>query len=165
MNETDPATATGPHPKSKRNFIQHYVEMLVAMIVGMVALGPLWTVTFAALGLPRLHDNAELHALVMATNMTIGMSAWMYFRGCGWPAIGEMAIAMYVPFLVLFPPLWADWISRGTMFTLGHVLMLGTMLLAMLRRRDEYMHSHRDHRRSRSAPAVVQEPAANQEPA
>jgi hypothetical protein len=155
------------HRKSKRYFIQHYFEMCVAMVVGMIALGPLWTVTFSALGLPRLHDNAELHALVMATNMTIGMSAWMRFRGCGWPAILEMAPAMYVPFIILFPLLWADVISRAAMFTIGHLLMLPAMLLVMLRRRDEYLHSHKHHRQQRraTAPVVAAEPTTQQESA
>ncbi|WP_208814259.1 hypothetical protein [Micromonospora echinofusca] len=142
--------------------------MCIAMFVGMIALGPLWTVTFSALGLPRLHDNAELHALVMATNMTIGMSAWMRFRGCSWPAIAEMAPAMYVPFVALFPFMWADVITRGTMFTLGHVLMLPAMWLVMLRRKDEYMHSHKHHKQQRRVtvePSVAPEPAARQEPA
>jgi flagellar biosynthetic protein FliP len=42
--------------------------MLIAMVVGMVALGPLW---------PDLQGDSELHVLVMATNMTIGMAVWM----------------------------------------------------------------------------------------
>lgn len=47
------------------------------MIVGMVALGPRWTLALNAAGTPTLLDRPELNALVMATNMTIAMSAWM----------------------------------------------------------------------------------------
>jgi flagellar biosynthetic protein FliP len=45
---------------------------------------------------------------------------------------------MYLPFLVLFPPLWAGLISAGTVMVGGHVLMLPAMAAAMLLRRAEY---------------------------
>lgn len=111
-----------------RRFVRHFLEMLVAMIVGMVALGPLW---------PEL-PGTELHAFVMATNMTIGMALWMGFRRHSWIAIAEMGAAMYAPFLVLFPPFWAGWLTGGTLFVIGHVLMLPAMVVAMLRRPAEF---------------------------
>lgn len=112
-----------------RRFVRHFLEMVVAMVVGMVVLGMLW---------PDLHGRTELHALVMATNMTIGMVAWMAYRRHGPLSIVEMSAAMYVPFVVLFPPFWAGWLSEGAVLTLGHLLMLPAMLLAMLRRPAEY---------------------------
>jgi hypothetical protein len=36
---------------------------------------------------------------------TIATAAWMRFRRHGRAAIAEMAVAMYAPFVVLFPPL------------------------------------------------------------
>ena len=45
---------------------------------------------------------------------------------------------MYAPFIILFIPYWAGLITAGGLFTLGHLLMLPAMLLAMLRRRAEY---------------------------
>jgi hypothetical protein len=113
-----------------RRFWRHLVEMLLAMVVGMVVLGPLW---------PELHGSTELHLLVMATNMTLGMALWMAVHRHRWLAIAEMGLAMYVPFVVLLPPFWAGWLSAGTVFVLGHVLMLPAMLLAMLRRPAEYL--------------------------
>ncbi len=47
-------------------------------------------------------------ALVMATNMTVGMTVWMRYRAHGWPAVGEMAAAMYAPFLLLLIPVWSS---------------------------------------------------------
>ncbi|MHC8503747.1 hypothetical protein ACVGVP_09520 [Pseudonocardia artemisiae] len=41
----------------------------------------------------------------MATNMTIGMSLWMRYRGHGWRSITEMGASMYIPFIVLFVPM------------------------------------------------------------
>jgi hypothetical protein len=123
-------------------FVRHYLEMVVAMVVGMVALGPLWTLALDAARTPAVLDRPELNALVMATNMTVAMSAWMRYRGHGWRATAEMAAAMYVPFLVLFPPLWLGVIDSGTMVVAGHVLMLAAMAGVMLLRPHEYVHNH-----------------------
>jgi flagellar biosynthetic protein FliP len=117
------------------HFVRHYVEMVVAMLVGMMVLGPLEQLVW-----PALDDRADVHAMVMATNMAIGMAAWMRFRRHSWPAIAEMSAAMYVPFVVLLVPYWAGAISGGTLSTAGHVLMLPAMALAMVWRREEYAH-------------------------
>lgn len=111
-----------------RRFWIHFAQMLVAMLAGMVLLGMLWP-HFA---------SVEGMSLVMATNMTIGMTAWMAWRRHGWRPIGEMALAMYVPFVVLFPPHWAGLLSADAVLGLGHVLMLPAMLAAMLLRPAEY---------------------------
>ena len=74
----------------------------------------------------------------MATNMVIGMSLWMRHRGHGWVGIAEMAVAMYLPFIVLFVPYWAGLLSRGGVLGLGHILMLAAMLMVMLHRQDKY---------------------------
>jgi hypothetical protein len=66
------------------------------------------------------------------------MAAWMRFRRHGWAAIAEMAVAMYAPFVVLFPPLWLGVLSTTGLMVLGHVLMLFAIAAAMLRRRGEY---------------------------
>jgi hypothetical protein len=125
-----------------RRFVRHFLEMVGAMVVGMVALGPLWTLALDAAGAPGLLDRPELDALVMATNMTAAMSAWMRYRGHGWAATAEMAAAMFVPFLVLFPPLWLGAVTPGTMIVAGHVLMLPAMAGVMLLRPHEYLHRH-----------------------
>jgi hypothetical protein len=125
-----------------RHFIRHYLEMVAAMIVGMLVLGPVWSLGLDALGAPALLDRPELNALVMATNMTIAMSAWMRYRGHHWPATAEMAAAMYVPFIVLFIPLWLDLLSPAGLIILGHVLMLAGMAAVMLLRPAEYTGHH-----------------------
>jgi hypothetical protein len=121
-----------------RHIVRHYLEMVVAMAVGMVVLGPVWSVALRVLGAPDLLDRPELAALVMATNMTAAMTAWMRVRGHGWAAVAEMAVAMYLPFVVLFPPLWLGLLGPGTMLVLGHVLMLPAMAGVMLLRPHEY---------------------------
>jgi flagellar biosynthetic protein FliP len=109
--------------------------MVVAMAVGMVVFGPLWSLVW-----PGLSAHVAADALVMATDMAIGMGAWMRVRGHSWRAITEMSAAMYLPFLLLLPPLWAGLITGGTMLIAGHVLMLPAMALAMVWRHDEYLH-------------------------
>ena len=119
-------------------FIRHYIEMVLAMAIGMFALMPLWTVALQATGAPHLLDHAEPMALAMATDMAIGMGAWMAFRRHGWRDIAEMTAAMYLPFAILFPATLAGAMTSGTMMVAGHVLMLAAMLAVMLRRRDHY---------------------------
>jgi hypothetical protein len=138
-------TSTSPstHPQTHRvrrtrahlRFAGHFAEMVVAMLVGMVALGPLWS-----LAAPALLARGDVQALVMATNMTIGMALWMRIRRHSWPRIAEMSAAMYLPFLVLLVPHWLGLISAGTVMTAGHLLMLPAMLAAMLWRHSDYHH-------------------------
>jgi len=125
-------------------FTVHYVEMVVAMFVGMFALGPLWS-----LAAPGLTDDPAAAATVMATNMTIGMGVWMAIRRHTWLRIAEMAAAMYLPFVALLIPYWLGAISGVTVMIGGHVLMFPAMLAAMLWRRDEYSMSHHGHKWTR----------------
>ena len=106
----------------------HYLEMLAAMLVGMVALAPVWAAAW-----PGLDARPDLAALVMATNMSVGMALWMRVRRHGWRPIGEMCAAMYVAFLVLLPAYWAGLIDGEALLGIGHVLMLPLMLAALLR--------------------------------
>jgi hypothetical protein len=122
----------------RAHFARHYVEMLLAMVVGMVALGPVWAAAAQALGWTATLHRPEVAALVMATDMSVAMCAWMRYRGHRWPATLEMAAAMYVPFVLLFPPMWAGLLSTGAMMAGGHMLMLPAMAVAMLLRRHEY---------------------------
>jgi hypothetical protein len=134
----EPTAATRRH--RRRSLAVHYVEMVIAMAVGMVALHPVWTFLLDAAGWSAFLDSPEAMAMVMATDMTIGMTAWMRFRGHGWRPCAEMGAAMYLPFLVLFPPMWAGLISSGSMLLWGHVLMLFAMAGAMALRPHEYAH-------------------------
>ncbi len=117
------------------HFIRHYFEMVVAMLVGMVALGPLWTLLA-----PGLTDGVVAMVLVMATDMAIGMAAWMRIRRHSWVSITQMSASMYLPFAVLLVPYWAGAISADTLMIGGHVLMLPLMAGAMLLRPSDYQH-------------------------
>jgi hypothetical protein len=118
-------------------FAGHFAEMVVAMIVGMVALGPLWSLAWPGLG-----SYPAVAALVMATNMTTGMVLWMRIRRHAWRPIMEMSAAMYLPFVILLVPYWLGAISGGALMMAGHILMLPLMLAAMLLRRRDYSGHH-----------------------
>ena len=130
-----------------RRLVRHYLEMVVAMVVGMMVLGPAESVLLDPVGWAELRAHPEIRALVMATNMTVAMVAWMRLRGHGWAATAEMAVAMYLSFLVLFPPLWLGVLSAAGLMALGHVLMLLAMAAVLLRRRTEYSGHHHEQAR------------------
>jgi len=137
MTLTAPArrSRSHSHGHSAWHLVRHYLEMVVAMVVGMMVLGPVWDLVW-----PGLSTHTAVEVLVMATDMALGMGAWMRFRRHSWGAIGAMSAAMYLPFAVLLVPFWAGAISDGTLMTAGHVLMLPAMAVAMLYRRTEYLH-------------------------
>lgn len=103
-------------------FTLHYAEMVVAMFVGMFALDPLW---------PTVVSPAA-DAMVMATNMAIGMGVWMKIRRHSWRHVVEMSAAMYLPFVALLVPYWLGALSGHGLMMLGHILMFPAMLAAML---------------------------------
>lgn len=154
---------------SWRRFWWHYLQMVVAMLVGM-ALTPVGRMLFDAVGASAAYERGDVHTLVMATAMTIGMTAWMMFRGHGWRPTAEMAAAMYVPFVILFPLLWAGAVDAMTLSALGHTLMFPAMVGVMLLRPAEYMlphgqhehgqHEHAQHQHARHQHAQV-EPAGD----
>ena len=121
-------------------FIRHYIEMVLAMVIGMLALMPLEMWAVQAAGAPRLLDRVEVMTLVMATDMAMAMGAWMAYRRHGWRDIAEMSAAMYLPFVIFFPATVTGVMTGGTMMVAGHALMLVAMLAVMLWRRDHYCH-------------------------
>ena len=132
-------SATDPTRRARtRAFVRHYLEMVAAMLAGMLVLHPVWMLVLPLLGWSVVLERPELHTLLMATDMALGMAAWMRFRGHRWRPIAEMAASMYLPFLVLFGPLWLGAISETTSTVAGHLLMLPAMLGAMLLRPEEY---------------------------
>ena len=136
---TDPTTSRRVPVRSRRttawHFIRHYLEMVVAMLIGMVVLGLL-----EQLAWPSLNFYSAVGAMVMATNMALGMGAWMGVRGHSWRGIAEMSASMYVPFVALLVPYWTGSLNGGQLMAWGHVLMLPSMALVMYLRPAEYAH-------------------------
>lgn len=124
------------HRSTWRPLARHYVEMIVAMFAGMLVVGG--ARMLAGLTVP-LEEHPGAWYLLMATDMAIGMAAWMRYRGHGWAGTLVMCAAMYVP-LALVPLAWTGVMSDMTFMTATHVVMLVAMLAALLRRRHEFAH-------------------------
>ena len=120
------------------HFLRHFLEMVVAMFVGMVVVGAAVRGVLALAGLQFPTQYPELAALEMAFDMSVGMVVWMRYRGHGWAGTLEMAGVMFAPAIALFPLLWLGVISGDSLIVVEHVAMLPLMWLAMLRRRSEY---------------------------
>jgi hypothetical protein len=123
-------------------FIRHYAEMLIAMFVGMFALGLPLAALLGAFGIDVGNwptDEPELLLLGMAFTMSAPMVAWMRYRGHGWAPATEMAAAMFAPSVGAIALLWAGAVEDSdALLTIQHVAMFPAMLAVMLLRRDEY---------------------------
>jgi hypothetical protein len=143
---------------STRHFIRHYVEMLVAMFLGMGALGMPAIMGLGAVGVTSAELRSDAPALLllgMGVTMTVPMVAWMRYRGHGWAASNEMAASMLVPTAGVIALLGAGLVDDiGTLLAVEHVVMLPSMLVAMLLRREEYSRGGHDHPHSASAATV-----------
>jgi hypothetical protein len=131
-------TPQGQTASGRWRFRRHYLEMVAAMLVGMVILGGLVRGVLAQAGLKFPAQYPELAALEMAFDMSVGMVAWMRHRGHRWASTLEMAGAMFAPAVALFPLLWLGVIAGDALLVLEHLAMLPLMYLVMLRRRAEY---------------------------
>jgi hypothetical protein len=134
---------------STRHFVRHYLEMVVAMFLGMAVLGTPAIAALDAAGVTSSELRNEAPALLllgMGITMTVPMVAWMRYRGHDWPASTEMAASMLTPTVGVIALLGAGLVDdAGTLLLLEHVVMLPSMLVAMLLRRGEYsggMHAH-----------------------
>ncbi|MGW0801407.1 DJ-1/PfpI family protein [Nonomuraea sp. NPDC002799] len=122
-------------------FLGRFLELMVAMFFGMLLLDPVW----AAL-LPKV-TRLDVSALIMAAQMYLVVAIWMGVRHYSRRAIAEMALAMISPFVVLLVPFWAGVLSGEAVMMAAHMIMLVGMVLAMLRRRAEYLRSRSTGRR------------------
>lgn len=131
---------------STRHFIRHYAEMLAAMFLGMAVLGMPVLMALGAAGVSSAELRSDAPALLllgMGVTMTAPMVAWMRYRGHGWAASNEMAASMMIPTGGVIALLGAGLVDDvGTLLAIEHVVMLPSMLVAMLLRREEYSHAH-----------------------
>ena len=136
----DPRLAAPKPPRhpAARQLLRHYAEMVIAMVAGMVVLGP-------PLGM-LLGDGQTLMLLNMGFSMTIPMVAWMRLRGHGWKASAEMAASMILPTLAAIVVFGAGLVEDfDAVLIAEHVVMLAAMLAVMVARPAEYVHHHHAH--------------------
>jgi hypothetical protein len=124
-----------------RQFVRHYIEMVVVMFAGMAVLGvPAgWLLEAAGTSYGDLAPSPML--LLMAFTMTAPMVAWMIRKGHGWKPNAEMAASMVIPALAAVA-LHETAILQdvSTLMVLEHVAMLVAMFGVMLLRPEEYSH-------------------------
>jgi hypothetical protein len=131
---------------STRHFVRHYVEMVVAMFLGMAVLGVPAGWALGAVGSSWSELNTDAPALMllaMAATMTVPMVGWMRYRGHGWRANTEMSASMLVPTFAAIALLQSSVVDDiGALLVGEHIAMLLGMLGAMLMRPAEYTHHH-----------------------
>lgn len=119
----------------------HFVQMFIAMSVGMAAFG----IGMGLLGYGNLGKRLpELYTVLMALSMVIPMVAWMRLRmGHGWSRTTEMSAAMIVPTGVLVVICSAGILPHTAALAWSMPLMLIAMLGDMgYRWRDYAQHQH-----------------------
>ena len=129
------------------HFIRHYVEMVVAMFLGMVVLGLPIEGALRAMGTSAsdLESSAPAVALLgMAVIMTVPMLGWMRHT---WRPCIEMSAAMFIPTFAVIALLAAGVGDFHGLMMWEHAAMLPAMLVAMLLRPHEYTghHAHGHH--------------------
>jgi hypothetical protein len=86
-------------PRPGWRFVRHPLEMIAAMIVGMMML----VMAVATLCEPPGYSYLLVEYGLMGTSMSVAMVAWMRFRGHAWPDGLEMT-AMLVPMFAVVTP-------------------------------------------------------------
>ena len=135
-----------PDSSATRHFVRHYIEMVIAMFLGMVVLGMPAGWALSAVGSSWSELNIDAPALMllgMAVTMTVPMVGWMRYRRHDWRASAEMSASMLVPTAAAIGVLQAGVFEDiGVLLVIEHVVMLLAMLAVMLLRRAEYTHLH-----------------------
>jgi hypothetical protein len=130
-------------PKTQHNrhlstFWRHFLQMLAAMAVGMIATGAIF---LSVVGL-KTWDQVLLQypaqaLLAMAAGMTIPMAAWMLFRGMGARNSAEMAAAMVLPVIPFLCLVWFH-VTKSAQCGPYCALTIVAMLGLMFYRRGQY---------------------------
>jgi hypothetical protein len=131
------ATRTG-----RKRFLRHFVEMLLAMFAGMLVLGGITELVFAAAGGSLSDAPGSVRVMLMGFDMTVPMVAWMSYRGHSRARNAEMAASMIVPTLAAAALAAAGVLSSAAALGVQHVVMIPAMLGVMLWRYDDYSRAH-----------------------
>jgi hypothetical protein len=126
------------HKRHLPSFWRHFLQMLAAMAVGMIATGAIF---LSVVGL-KTWDQVLLRyptqaLLAMAAGMTVPMVAWMLFRGMGARNSAEMAAAMVLPVIPFLCLVWFD-VTKSAWCGPYCALTIVAMLGLMFYRRSRY---------------------------
>ena len=116
--------------------------MVLAMVLGMVVLGGLAELLFAAAGSSLSDQSGSTQVMLMGLNMTVPMVLWMSYRGHAAARNAEMALSMIVPSVAAAALAWAGALESGAALGVQHAVMIPAMLGVMLWRYQDYSHPH-----------------------
>jgi hypothetical protein len=127
-------------------FLSHYLEMVVVMLLGMLVLGgPLSALLLSDHADALMH--APVHAYTLATlSMVVPMVGWMRYRGHGWRPVAEMssvmilAVAAPLAIVQLAATAGLPWPTRHSLPSMTHLGLFG-MAALMLYRCNDYCHA------------------------
>ena len=128
------------HKRRLPPFWRHYLEMIGAMVVGMIATGVIFVTVVGLKSWDEVTIQYPTQALLaMAIGMTAPMVAWMRIRGMGWRDSSEMAAAMVLPVIPFLCLVWFG-VTESAQCGAYCVVMLVAMYALMRYRRAEYVH-------------------------
>jgi cytochrome bd-type quinol oxidase subunit 2 len=131
-----PAVKSGKRHVSP--FWRHFLQMLAAMVAGMIATGAIFLTIVGAKTWDEVTTQYATQALLaMAVGMTVPMVAWMVYRGMGWKNSYEMAAVMVLPVIPFLCLVWFD-VTKSAQCGAYCLLTVAAMLGLMLYRRTEY---------------------------
>jgi hypothetical protein len=119
-------------------FWRHFLQMLAAMVVGMIATGAIFLTIVGAKTWDEVTTQYPTQALLaMAAGMTVPMVAWMVYRGMGWKNSYEMAAVMALPVIPFLCLVWFD-VTKTAQCGAYCLVTIAAMLALMRYRRNEY---------------------------
>lgn len=126
------------HRRDLSHFWRHFLEMVGAMVVGMIATGAIFIFIVGLKSWDAVTIQYPIQALVaMAVGMTAPMVAWMLYRGMGRRNSVEMAAAMVLPVIPFLCLVWFG-VTKSAQCGGYCAVMVVAMLGLMRYRRSEY---------------------------
>ena len=119
-------------------FWRHFLQMLAAMAIGMIATGAVFLTVVGLKTWDEVTVQYPTQALVaMAVGMTVPMAGWMAYRRMGWQNTYEMAAAMVLPVIPFLCLVWFG-VTQSAQCGPYCLVTLGAMLALMRFRRNVY---------------------------
>ena len=125
------------HEGHTSGFWRHFVEMIVAMAIGMFVGVAIYLTAIGMTFDEALVRHPITILLVVAISMTVPMVAWMRHRGHGWRSCAEMAAAMVIPVIPFLCLVWFN-VTDSALCGAYCAASVAAMLALMLYRRSEY---------------------------
>ena len=134
------ASGEAHHAGRLSPFWRHFLEMLGAMIVGMIAAGAIFVSVVGLKSWDEVTVQYPTQALLtMAVGMTLPTVLWMRYRGMSWRNSGEMAAAMALPVIPFLCLVWFG-VTESAQCGAYCAVMVVAMYALMRYRRAEYTH-------------------------